>query len=684
MRPANRRPSSPPVTQTAVSNMVEATSGAPLVVRMVAAMNCKPLALILGSAALAALAVAAPVRSATADDELTGVSPLYTEYNTFINAANFLELVSVGADPVSAKVSFFRIDGSLQKAIRVEIPAFSQVDLDVNTLVGTRDTYGVIKVEYNRANPDARLQGRMSIYRLEEGGSTITGSRSRNGNRRTTDTNSTTGIDSSANANTGMQNTNNGFSNTSMTNNSGFAVSALNASTINTNSFGASTDGVTSTGGVSTGAAGFGDNSNSSGSFSNTNTGSGGGFGAATTNAETGGIIGTTGGATAIPGNNSGEDFGDSGGVLDPNQPNDGVNENMDDFSFAYSLPLRAPLTENSYVTSNTYDPQGRGFLVPNWLSITNVSETTERFTHYLYDQGGALRATEMVTLAPNERRDLDGSDATAEAVFLNEIVPERLGAQYLASVIRYASNAAPSQRMSSYLYAMPIFARPGAGETQFLPISNREESCWSQTNWVEVANVSNEESEVELNFRDAAGRRSGSTRHRLAPRSQFHFNASSVLEMRGADSGTVSVAMNRPNSMLVQSVVYFHDCDSNNLQTAYNIPGSQPASPPFNGSFNRFLGMQNELVTFGTAGLSQQIDLGLRESGNSIFDSQFDLPALGSERRDLNTRDFNTSPDTYGLIQLDSQSPYPFSAYNLRNRRRGDVMDFVMPIPIR
>jgi hypothetical protein len=468
------------------------------------------------------------ITPAQAEDPLDESSPLYTEYNTFIDASNFLELISVGSDQVNAKISFFKIDGTFQKAIRVYIDPQTQVDLDVNTLVGVKNTYGVVKIEFNNNNPNARLQGRMSVYRVEDSGA---------------------------------------------------------------------------------------------------------------------------------------------------------------DFSFAYALPLRTALTGATSVTSNTYDPQGRGFVVPNWLSITNLSAATETFVYSIYDQAGVLLSSQALTLAANERRDLAGSFGNGEAVFLNEIVPNNPAAEYLAGVTRYASNTKPGGAFNSYLYAMPVFARPGTGVTQYMPIFNRSADCWQQTNWVEVLNVSSSSATVTLNFRRKDGNLINSTNATLAPRGQFHFNASAILDLADQEIGSVSVATDTPSSAVSQSVVYYHDCKTDALQAAYNIAGNTASEAPLAGSFNRFIDIENELVTFGTAGLTRPVQLTLREGGEQIHSSSSDLGSLATDLKFLNAPEFGTVADTYGLIGLDSDLPYLFMSYNLRVRKTGDgkkVVDFVVPIPVR
>ena len=461
------------------------------------------------------------------DDDLSRTSPLYSEYNTFIKATNVLELVSVGTSTANVKVSFYQIDGTFQKAVRVDIPALSQLDLDVNTLVGKTNTYGIMKVEFN--NSTAKLQGRTSIYRLEDAGT---------------------------------------------------------------------------------------------------------------------------------------------------------------DYSFAYALPLRTPLMGTNYLTSNTYDPQGRGFVVPNWVSLTNLAETSEIFTYNIYDQSGSLLRTEAITLAPQERRDVAGNIGSQEQVFLNEIIPPTSTTPYLASVIRYASNTKPGGNFSSYLYAMPIFASSGAGATQFMPISNQSGDCYKQSNWVEVLNVDTSTANFVLNFRKEDGTSVGSTNFALQAKEQFHFNADTLLDLKNGKHGMVSLEPVVGDKIVAQSVVYYHDCKSNVLQSAYNIAGKTPSSlSPFVSSFNRFLSMENELFILNASGTARTVGLTLRESGNTIHTSSFSIPFYGTTNKSLNASTFGTSADTYGIIQVTSSVSTPITGYNLRVRKTGTgnkTIDYSVPVELR
>ncbi len=104
--------------------------------------------------------------SANANTKL--ISPVYSDYNTFLNMTCILELISVGTQPVTATVRVFQLDGQRIAEVPVTIPPGDQRDLIINDLVrNQRDTYGVVEIVYNSSNTEALLDGRMSFYRTE-------------------------------------------------------------------------------------------------------------------------------------------------------------------------------------------------------------------------------------------------------------------------------------------------------------------------------------------------------------------------------------------------------------------------------------------------------------------------------------------------------------------------------------
>ena len=90
-------------------------------------------------------------------------------------------------------------------------------------------------------------------------------------------------------------------------------------------------------------------------------------------------------------------------------------------------------------------------------------------------------------------------------------------------------ANAAPSYEPETYNYAFALDALSGNGSKHLTPISNRVGQCYSQSNWLEVTNVRESAVTANIVFRTSDGITLNTSQVWLAPKSQFHFNASAM-----------------------------------------------------------------------------------------------------------------------------------------------------------
>ncbi|HQH27139.1 MAG TPA: hypothetical protein PLP17_07060, partial [Oligoflexia bacterium] len=114
-------------------------------------------------------------------------------------------------------------------------------------------------------------------------------------------------------------------------------------------------------------------------------------------------------------------------------------------FSFAFAKELRNPTRGATAATSNTYDPQAMGYLVPNWLEIINLDSVERTFAYNLYNQEGVRVLTKSVSIPPLGERDIqagheivNAQNKVVESVYLAEIIPQNGAAKYFATVSRY------------------------------------------------------------------------------------------------------------------------------------------------------------------------------------------------------------------------------------------------------
>jgi len=115
-------------------------------------------------------------------------SPSFLKWTSYLKQWNFLELVVQGTVPLTAGVTIYNIKGEPMIQTAVTIPANSEVDTDINALIrqacgftnpascegltdldadGLIDSYGLVRVEWEDTNPNARLIGRLSNYRAD-------------------------------------------------------------------------------------------------------------------------------------------------------------------------------------------------------------------------------------------------------------------------------------------------------------------------------------------------------------------------------------------------------------------------------------------------------------------------------------------------------------------------------------
>ena len=355
-------------------------------------------------------------------------------------------------------------------------------------------------------------------------------------------------------------------------------------------------------------------------------------------------------------------------------------------YSFAFAKELINPVKGTSYATSNTYDPQGMGYQVPNWVEIQNLDEENQRgFTYNLYSQTGELIETHDVILSPLAERDINGGHENGEGVYLVEVIPHDSDSPYLMTVSRYSSNHNSGAEADTYNFAFARQGQKGTGDLQYARITNQIGGCYRQSNWVELANVLDEPVVVNLVFRDKNGEIVGDVNMELPSRSQYHFNGSGLL--KADSSGSVEVTSTTRDALILQSLVYYHDCKTNLTQTAYASPGRIPGRLFQTGSYNRFLGMRNMLNVINASEGVAETELRLTSIARNSNAHNMTLDKDNQLEIDINDSDrFSTVSDSYGSISLTSSKGTSLVAEVLRIRMSpfdNGTVDFVMQTPL-
>ncbi len=364
-------------------------------------------------------------------------------------------------------------------------------------------------------------------------------------------------------------------------------------------------------------------------------------------------------------------------------------------FSFAFARQFRNPNVGVSYAGANTFDVNGQGFVVPNWVEVINLEDTPQDFTVNLFDATGALVETSSLTLNALEERDLNGgheiTDASGlgveQAVYLVEVIPADATAEYLMSVARYSSNSQPGFDSGSYNYAFELPGRSGTPGDVFSLITNETLACGNILNWVEVSNGSSATETFTVTFRDSAGAVVGTVTDSYAPMAQINYNASALLP--AGEVGSVQVSSTNPTAVVAQSLVYIYECDSNAIQTAYMTRLSSPGKMTQVGTGNTFIQMDNSLRTVNATPVASTVNFDITSFLGEMGTGSIALGANTVDVTDLSDNPAVGFPDDrYGILQTNSLLPGQTVSEVLRTREvniGGQVRyDFVMPTPVR
>jgi hypothetical protein len=370
-------------------------------------------------------------------------------------------------------------------------------------------------------------------------------------------------------------------------------------------------------------------------------------------------------------------------------------------YSFAFAREFRNPITGNGYGVSNTYDPRGMGFLVPNWaelisFGIRNVNGDIDLqplgYTVNIYDQEGVRKLNRHVVLQPLGEIDIHGGHEfvnaegkVLEGVYLVEVIPDNPKAEYSLSIARYSSNAPPATDPETYNYAFVAEGNKGSTSPLYAPIGNTIEGVLGVSdklfadNWVEIACISSQDCEGLIRFVSSTGKETAGQFFKIRSKSQFHFNASALLDPKS--TGSVHVVP-LAGMIIGQSMTYLHGGE-NDLQSAFVSPARTSGIKVQSGSINTFLGMQNVLNAFSTANTFTEASYEITSFSGGFFQG---VLALGGESvsslRISDNSSLNFPSNTYGAMILTTESETNSINAEVRRVRvlPDGKIDFVMP----
>lgn len=351
-----------------------------------------------------------------------------------------------------------------------------------------------------------------------------------------------------------------------------------------------------------------------------------------------------------------------------------------DNFEFAFNEPFVNPLTGNSYVSFNTFQPSLNAAdisnPVRNFLSIVNLHPTDAKsFTIRRYNQSGSL-VSEIVRNVPAfGRQDVDGGHGDGPSlVGYNEIIPNDPTSPYKASLIRYGS-ADPFGL--NYDFAFNLKAVNERADQQWVNIAKTNGS----QNWLEIVNTSNSSVNAEVRIFNYDGTQLHLVNYNLGPRAQVHLEVGSFLS-DAQPYGAVRILASASDAIIAQSMFYARD-DTGSVRAMYGYQAERLNAGEQSSSWNLFLGMSNDLHFFNasttkTASVRLMVGNGSKEKERTYSLS----PRTGVAVNLAENLDYGTVANNYGVVRLHGRFLLANSV-----RIKPDAVgshDFITPVDVR
>jgi len=139
--------------------------------------------------------------------------------------------------------------------------------------------------------------------------------------------------------------------------------------------------------------------------------------------------------------------------------------------------------------------------------------------------------------------------------------------------------------------------------------------------------------------------------------------------------------------NFIALSSVYFFD-GLGHATTAYGAPARPVMAGTYVSGHNTFLGQLNWLRVFNVLGSDAQATVRAYDySGSLVAERVLDFGSLrGADLELVSTLGFELSPDTYGIIEIESWQAGAFFSELLRIKPSADgqIIDLAKPLPVR
>ena len=275
---------------------------------------------------------------------------------------------------------------------------------------------------------------------------------------------------------------------------------------------------------------------------------------------------------------------------------------------YAFSIPASGDLLGESSGVINSIDPDGGNSPVLNWLSVSNTSSEAFSAQIEVYNQDGSLNAEASLSISglqPKERRDYALGHPRGQVAGLYRIRPTNNAQQYRAFITRYSHRTLGG----GFKFAFPLLATRGS----CTPLPVVASTMDPATNWLEIANPTEQAVPVAVEIREQTGALRLSQILLIQPFSQQHVHVNSVLGDRNLGSATARCLGNGSGHLLFQSLYYGRLANGSQTEWAY---ASQASSTSANtrskvvSSINTNLGAANWNIFLNTATTGAPLDL--------------------------------------------------------------------------
>jgi hypothetical protein len=351
------------------------------------------------------------------------------------------------------------------------------------------------------------------------------------------------------------------------------------------------------------------------------------------------------------------------------------------DFDFAFQIPLTAPSYTAKPFLFNSMQPSFRmadgSVPVFNWLTLVNLAPSTKQFRVETRLEGESTSVSKVVELPEFGRIDLDGGHG-GESRFtrgVHKVSAIEEGTPYIALLTRYGGTADPNR----FAYAFPAFG--------VNPVSIVSTGGGAVT-WLEVANDGDSEISVKARALDVGGNEIFLETLEFAPNENRHFLINDWIG-NNATASLRLVKRSGEGDLHAQAVSYFYSPVNGSIETAYLNSSPSIAAPLRHFSYNLYLGMSNWLRVSNTDLQERNFQLSTiapSDSGDPLSSLSITTPPSGIVELDIhNASRFGTSPNTYGLVELDFQLNYatPVDLIRVKPTESGRF-DFIMETSLR